>query len=223
MPLLSCHIYSLPPLKSECKDSCKCRCILPVCWGYKPDSREHGMLQHEAFGLWCCSGKPLILTAASSAVLLVCLFQLGWNSDSVGSRALWAWLAVQPGSEDVPQCQPSVDCLHRAWLFSSLLTIRLLAGKSLMQVVVSTAGGCMRMVTSRDRAAWQTLRRGIRDFSRGQHQNWGCGNAWARSLDGPAGLLQLWWSDHSHYSWAVDTQELQWWVWEEFKNNKEIP
>lgn len=38
-------------LKSECKESCSCRCILPVCLGYRPGSREHGMLQHEAFGL----------------------------------------------------------------------------------------------------------------------------------------------------------------------------
>lgn len=114
MLLLSYHIYLLPLLKSECKESCKFRCILAVCWGYRPDSREHGMHQHEAFELWCFSGKPLILTAASSAVLLVCLLQLGWNSNCVGSQALWTPLAVQPGSEDVPQCQPSVDCLHTA-------------------------------------------------------------------------------------------------------------
>lgn len=114
MPSLSCQIYLLPPLKSECKESCKCRCILPVCWGYRADSGEQGMFQHEAFRLWFFSGKPLILTAASSAVLLVCLLQLGWNSDCAGSQALWARLPVQPGSEDVPWCQPSVDCLHRA-------------------------------------------------------------------------------------------------------------
>lgn len=116
MLLLSCQIlkYLLSPLKSECKESCNCRCILPVCWGYRPDPREHGMLQHAAFGPWCFSGKPLILTAASSAVLLVCLLQLGWNSDCVGSQAFWVGLAVQPGgSEDVPWCQSSVNCLQR--------------------------------------------------------------------------------------------------------------
>lgn len=57
------------------------------------------------------------------------------------------------------------------------ITTRLLAGKNLMQLVVPVAGGCMRVVISRDHAAWQVLRGEVRDFSRGGHQNWGCGNA----------------------------------------------
>lgn len=95
------------PLKSECTQSCKCRCVLPVCWGYRPVCREHGMLRHQAF----------ILTAAVSAVLLVCMLQLGWNSNCVGSQAFWGELPVQPGSEHVPLCQPSEDCPYRASAF----------------------------------------------------------------------------------------------------------
>lgn len=63
------------------------------------------------------SGKPVILTAAVSAVLLVCMLQLGWNSNCVGSQAFWGELPVQPGSEHVPLCQPSKDCPYRASAF----------------------------------------------------------------------------------------------------------
>lgn len=62
-----------------------------------------------------------------------------------------------------------------------------------MQVVVSVAGGHMRVVTSKDHAACQVLRREIRNFSRGGYQNWGHGKACARSLDGPADGSQHWW------------------------------
>lgn len=216
--------YLLSPLKSECKESCNCRCILPVCWGYRPDSKEHGMLQHEAFGPWCFLWKashphssqqcraPCVLVTAGLE------FWLCWVSGilgRIGCAAWWQWrcplvpVLCELPSESVGSLAPSIP-------------IRLLAGKNLMQVVVSVAGGCMRVVTSRDHAAWQVLRREIRDFTRGQHQNWGCGKAYARSLDGPADLPQHWWSDHNQCSWAVDSQEVQCWVREERKKNKEI-
>lgn len=85
------------------------------------------------------------------------------------------------------------------------ITISLLAGKNLVLVVVSVGGACVRVVTSRDLAAWQALRREVRDFSRGRHQNWGCGKACARSLDSPADLPQHWWSDHNtvHELWTA--------------------
>lgn len=52
-------------LKSECTQSCKCRCVLPVCWAYRPVCREHGMLRHQAFKHWCL--LPLALENLSSS------------------------------------------------------------------------------------------------------------------------------------------------------------
>lgn len=143
-------------------------------------------------------------------------FPLCWVSGTLGTIGCAVWQGGWPSvpalcglpSQSVGSSAPS-------------RTIRLLAGKILMQVVVSVAGGFMRMVTSRDHAAWQVFRTEIRDFSRGQHQKWGCGKACARSLDGPAELPQHWWSDQNHCSWAVDTQELRGWGQEERKKNKE--
>lgn len=121
------------------------------------------------------------------ALLLVCVLRLGWSSNCVGSQAFWGELPVQPGSECVPLRQPSEDCPSRALAFwVAPYQLKLLAGESLIQVVVSVAGGCMRVVPSKDRAARQVLRREIRNFSRGGYQNWGHDKARARSPHGPA-------------------------------------
>lgn len=220
MSLLSCHTYLLPPLKSECKESSKCRCILPVCWGCNPDSGNMGCSSMKLLGCGAAleslssSQQPAVQCswwACSSRAGILTVLGLRHFGHWLGSLAVRMSLSASPlwiAFTELGSLAPSI-------------TIRLLAGKNLMQVVVSVAGGCMRVVTSRDHAAWQVLRREIRDFSRGGHQNWGCGNAWARSLDGPADLPQHWGSDHNHCSWSVDIQELQCWVWEERKNNKE--
>lgn len=82
-----------------------------------------GVIGQSAENMGCCvikllsSGKPLVLRAAISAALLMCMLQLGWNSNSAGSQAFWGELPVQPGSEYVPLCQPSEDCPGRALAF----------------------------------------------------------------------------------------------------------
>lgn len=168
--------------------------------------------------LWKASHPPSSQQCRAPRVLVTAGLgvRLCWVSGTLGTIASAAWQWTWPS---VPAL-----CGLPSQIPGSLapsITIRLLAGKNLMLVVVSIADGCMRVVSSRDPAAWQVLRREIRDFSRGRHQDWGCGKTCARSLDGPADLPHHWWSDHSHCSWAVDTQELQCWVWEERKNNKE--
>lgn len=146
MPYIFATNLSVICLKSECKENCSCRCILPVCWGYRPGSREHGMLQHEAFGLSVWKGShphssqqctaPRVLAAAGLE------FWLCWVSGTLGTIgcAAWQW-----------RC-PSVPTLcglpsHSLGSLTPSITIRFLAGKIPMQVVVSVAGGCMRVVT----------------------------------------------------------------------------
>lgn len=139
-----------------------------------------------------CSAPRLPVTAGLE-------FRLCWVSGTLGTIACAAWQWRCPSvptlcglpSQSLGSLAPSI-------------TISLLAGKKLVLVVVWVAGGCVRVVTSRDHAAWQALRREIRDFSRGQHQNRGCGKACARSLDGSADLPQHWWSDHNtrHELWT---------------------
>lgn len=124
------------PLKSECRQSRKCRCVLTVCWGLQASLQRTWDARASRFQApvlaAVSSGNPLIFTAVVSAVLLVCMLQLGWNSNCVGSQAFWGELPVQPGSECVPLCQPSEDCPYRALAFYLVpYELKHLAGESL--------------------------------------------------------------------------------------------
>lgn len=118
MPSLSRHMYLLSPLKSECKESCKCRCILPVCWGHRADSREPGMLQHEAFGLWCFSGKPLILPAVQCSSC-ACYSWAG-SPTVLGLRHFGHNCLCSLAVEMALGASPLWIAFTEPWLFSSL-------------------------------------------------------------------------------------------------------
>ena len=136
------------PLKYECRQSCKCRCVLPVRWGYRSVCRERGVLRHQAFQLWCLLPLALETLSSSQQPLVQCFSKGGYSWAGVQTRlglrhlgraacAAWQWTC------------PSVPALRGLPLRSTGFSARSIpaqAGKSPVQVVVSVAGGHMRVV-----------------------------------------------------------------------------